>query len=61
MCENQLEKLRKIRPAPILSIRLEKGENTVLIKICNTEFNWGLYLRITNNQGEPLKGLTYRL
>jgi len=44
----------------ILPVRFEKGENTVLIKVCNTEFNWGLYLRITDDQGDPLKGLTFR-
>jgi hypothetical protein len=44
----------------ILSAGLEKGENTVLIKVCNTEFNWGLYLRITDDQDEPLKGLKFR-
>jgi hypothetical protein len=44
----------------ILPVRLEKGENTILIKVCNTELNWGLYLRITNNRGEPQKGLTFR-
>ena len=44
----------------ILPVHLEKGENTVLIKVCNTEFNWGLYLRITDDKGDPLKGLIFR-
>jgi hypothetical protein len=44
----------------ILPVRLEKGENTILIKVCNTELNWGLYLRITNDRGDQLKGLTFR-
>jgi len=44
----------------ILSVRLENGENTVLIKVCNTEFNWGLFLRITDGRGDSLKGLTFR-
>jgi len=44
----------------IISVRLEKGENTVLIKVCNTEYNWGLYLRVTDGLGDALKGLTFR-
>ncbi len=44
----------------ILSVQLENGENTVLIKVCNTEFNWGLFLRITDGRGDSLKGLTFR-
>jgi hypothetical protein len=41
----------------ILPVNLKQGENTILIKICNTEFNWGLYLRITDTSGQPLKNL----
>jgi len=44
----------------IISVRLEKGKNTVLIKVCNTEYNWGLFLRITDDWGDSLKGLTFR-
>ena len=41
----------------ILPVNLKKGENTILIKVCNTEFNWGLYLRVTDSSGQPLKNL----
>ncbi len=44
----------------ILPVQLEKGENTVLIKVCNTEYNWGLYLRVTDGRGNPQKGLTFK-
>jgi hypothetical protein len=44
----------------ILPVRLEKGENTILIKVCNTERSWGLYLRITDDQGNPLKSLKFQ-
>jgi hypothetical protein len=44
----------------IISVRLAKGENTVLIKVCNTERSWGLYLRITDDRGDPLKGLKFQ-
>ncbi|MBC8472792.1 MAG: hypothetical protein H8D56_25300 [Planctomycetes bacterium] len=43
----------------ILPVNLRKGENTILIKVCNTEFNWGLYLRITDNSGQPIKNLKF--
>jgi hypothetical protein len=41
----------------ILPVNLKKGENTILIKVCNTELNWGLYLRITDTSGQSIKGL----
>ena len=44
------------RAAPdsdILPIQLKGGMNTILVKVCNTEFDWGLYLRITDRQGDP--------
>ena len=43
----------------ILPVNLKKGENTILIKVCNTEFNWGLYLRITNTSGQSIKNLKF--
>jgi hypothetical protein len=43
----------------ILPVHLEKGENTILIKVCNTEYNWGLYLRITDEHRNALKNVTY--
>jgi len=43
----------------ILPVNLKKGENSILIKVCNTEFNWGLYLRITDNSGQPIKKLKF--
>ncbi len=44
----------------ILPIQLRKGENTILIKVCNTEFNWGLYLRISDPDGIALKDLIFQ-
>ena len=43
----------------ILAVNLKKGENTILIKVCNTELNWGLYLRITDNSGQSPKNLKF--
>ena len=45
--------------ADILAVHLAQGGNTILIKVCNTELNWGLYLRITDEDGNPLPGLKY--
>jgi hypothetical protein len=42
----------------ILPVLLKKGENTLLVKVCNTELNWGLYIRITDINGEPVKNIT---
>ncbi len=44
----------------IVPVRLREGENTILVKVCNTERNWGLYLRITDREGEPVPGLEYK-
>jgi hypothetical protein len=43
----------------IQEIQLQEGENTILLKVCNTEVNWGLYLRITDTEGNPLTNLKY--
>ncbi len=40
-------------------VQLQKGENTILIKVCNTEMNWGLYLRITDTDGNAITNLNY--
>ena len=43
----------------IVPVRLREGENTILIKVCNTEFNWGLYLRISDDDGAALRDLSF--
>ena len=43
----------------ILPVELKEGENIILIKVCNTEVNWGVYLRISDESGEPIKNLEY--
>ena len=42
----------------IVPVYLRKGENTILVKVCNTEYDWGLYLRITDEEGNTLTNLT---
>ena len=43
----------------VIPVRLRKGENTILVKVCNTEYDWGLYLRITDAEGNALTDLTF--
>jgi hypothetical protein len=45
----------------ILPIRLKKGVNHILIKVCNTELNWGLYLRVTDAEGALLHSLEFNI
>jgi len=41
----------------IIPVRFKKGENTILVKVCNTELNWGLYLRITDENGDAISDI----
>ena len=43
----------------ILELNLLEGENKILLKVCNTEGNWGLYLRITDLEGHAINNLKY--
>ena len=43
----------------ILSVQLQKGKNRILLKVCNTGGNWGLYLRITDKDGNDLQDLKF--
>ncbi len=43
----------------ILPVQLQKGKNRILMKVCNTGGNWGLYLRITDKEGNALQNLNY--
>ena len=39
---------------------LKQGENTILIKVCNASQSWDFYLRLTDEEGNPIQGLTYK-
>lgn len=43
----------------VIPVTLKQGENQVLVKVCNEMMDWGFYLRFTDADGEPLKGLEY--
>ena len=40
-------------------VSLHQGENRILVKVCNREQDWGFYLRFTDENRRPIKGLTY--
>ncbi|MFC1714308.1 DUF3352 domain-containing protein [Candidatus Poribacteria bacterium] len=51
---------RQARPDQnIVAVTLNQGENQLLVKVCNEEMNWGFYLRFTDADGKPLKGLEF--
>ncbi len=41
----------------IIPVTLNAGKNTVLVKVCNEEKEWGFYLRITDIEGKPIEDL----
>ena len=45
----------------IIPVRLPKGTTPLLLKITNNQANWGFVLRITDQQGRPLRNLVFRL
>lgn len=38
-------------------VTLKQGPNTVLVKVCDEEYGWGFYLRITDKNGQPYPDL----
>ena len=40
-----------------IPVTLNKGENTILVKVCNEEMSWGFYLRVTDTDGKPFEDL----
>ncbi len=43
----------------VVTVELNKGENQLLVKVCNQEMDWGFYLRFTDAEGKALKDLYY--
>ena len=41
-------------------VKLKQGENTILVKVCNSTQGWGFYFRITDDDGMPFNDLTYK-
>jgi len=43
----------------IVPVTLLSGWSTILVKVAQTVGNWGMYLRITDQNGVPLRGLQF--
>lgn len=43
-----------------VTVRLVKGDNTVLMKITQQANDWGFCLRVTNPDGSPMRGLSVK-
>jgi len=44
----------------VIPVKLRRGLNEVLAKVCNRQGGWGLLLRVTDQSGRPLKNLAFR-
>lgn len=49
---------RIIYDREIIPVRVENGVTPLLIKVCNGKKDWGFVLRVTDTNGEPVKGVT---
>ena len=52
---------RAILDRDIIPCTLKKGKNPILIKACNGQLDWGFVLRITDEEGNPVKDLKVEL
>ena len=43
----------------MVTMRLKKGKNRILVKVCDQEGQWGFFVRFTDRSGKPLEGLTF--
>ncbi len=43
-----------------IPVTLIKGENTILVKVCNAWQTWDFYFRLTNAEGNPFKDLKFK-
>ena len=43
-----------------IPVTLKQGENTILMKICNSTQSWGFYLRLTDEDGTPFTDLKFK-
>ena len=41
------------------SVKLKKGKNSVLVKVCEKTGGWGFYLRVTDTNGNPFDDLVF--
>ncbi|MDX9972020.1 MAG: hypothetical protein RBU21_03410 [FCB group bacterium] len=51
---------RAILDRDVVPATLPAGTTPILLKVCNNKKDWGFILRITDNNGNPVQGLTLR-
>lgn len=44
----------------IIPVTLKQGENTILLKICNSTQSWDFFMRLTDKDGMPYEDLTFK-
>jgi hypothetical protein len=52
-----VERLAKLDD-DVVDVELKQGPNLVLVKVGQTQGEWGFFFRITDRQGNPIRGLT---
>ena len=43
-----------------IPVTLKQGENTILVKVCNSTQTWDFYLRLTDADGNPFEDLKFK-
>ena len=43
-----------------IPVTLKQGENTILIKVCNSTQTWDMYMRLTDTDGNPMNDLKFK-
>ncbi|MBN1153698.1 hypothetical protein JXB12_02115, partial [candidate division KSB1 bacterium] len=56
--------LNRHRPAYFdvskISVKLKKGQNRVLVKVCNTVGDWGFFFRVTDEKGDGFGDIRFQ-
>ncbi len=52
---------RALLDKDVVELDLKAGATPILLKVCNNKLDWAFIFRITDQNGDPVPGLTYRL
>ena len=42
-----------------IPVTLNRGKNSILVKVCNEEGGWAFFMRITDSEGNPFSDLKF--